>query len=185
MKILRVIAVILSTFVLSAAHAAETDDWATLSRVLSLMQGFLQIQAESQNDPRRMEKHLDGVLSGKNADANKVMDDVFEGMPREQRRQVLGIARQLVVLGRDHAVQTRKQSEENDAIQARKDLAGMGLAYFDQRQFLDAVRRNDVIAVRLFFTGRGVDTRGAREVARSAGLIEMEQLLAEQAAHKP
>ena len=40
---------------------------------------------------------------------------------------------------------------------ARKELTAMGLTYHDSRQFLDAVKRNDVLAAELFIAGRGVD----------------------------
>ena len=33
----------------------------------------------------------------------------------------------------------------------------MGLTYHDSKQFLDAVKRNDVLAAELFIAGRGVD----------------------------
>ena len=33
----------------------------------------------------------------------------------------------------------------------------MGLTYHDPKQFLDAVKRNDMIAAELFVAGRGVD----------------------------
>lgn len=33
----------------------------------------------------------------------------------------------------------------------------MGLRYFDSAQLLDAVRRDDALAVELFVAGRGVD----------------------------
>jgi len=70
------------------------------------------------------------------------------------------------------------------ATQARKHLNDMGLSYFDRQQFIDAVKRNDMIAVRLFCAGRGVDTGGAREIARKAGFAEMEQLLAGEVVQK-
>jgi hypothetical protein len=100
-------------------------------------------------------------------------------MPGEQRGQVLDLARQIVVLGQQQAAIERRQTGDSVAVQARRDLAGMGLSYFDRRQFLDAVKRNDMLAVRLYLAGLGVDTRGALEAAKRAGLGKMERLLAE------
>jgi hypothetical protein len=88
------------------------------------------------------------------------------------------------MLGQKQAQIERKRQEEGDAIQARKDLAGMGLSYFDRKQFLDAIKRNDKLAVQLFLGGRGIDPRTGLEAARGAGLVEMEQLLADAGARK-
>jgi hypothetical protein len=41
------------------------------------------------------------------------------------------------------------------AVQARKELSAMGLTYYSQDQFVDAVRRNDRIAFELFIKARG------------------------------
>ena len=184
MKLLRVLALLSFAFSTGAAQASELDDWTTFGRMLSLVQGLLQVTAESGGEARRAEQHFDGLLSGKNADANKLADEMFADMPREQRGQVLGIARTLVALGQKQAQVERRRAEEGDAIQARKDLAGMGLSYFDRRQFIDAVKRNDRLAVHLYLGGRGIDARAGLEAARGAGLVEMEQLIAGESAGK-
>jgi hypothetical protein len=184
MKLLRVFAVLSLALSTGAAQATELDDWSTFGRMLSLVQGFLQVSAESGGDVRRTEKHFDGLLSGKNADANKLAEEMFGDMPGEQRGQVLGLARTLVALGQQQAQVERKRAQEGDAIQARKDLAGMGLSYFDRKQFLDAVKRNDRLAVQLYLGGGGVDARAGLEAAKGAGLVEMEQLIAEASAKK-
>jgi twitching motility two-component system response regulator PilH len=41
-------------------------------------------------------------------------------------------------------------------LEARRQLASMGLQYFSQEQFSDALKRKDKLAVRLFVTGRGI-----------------------------
>jgi twitching motility two-component system response regulator PilH len=41
-------------------------------------------------------------------------------------------------------------------LEARRQLASMGLQYFSQEQFLAAIKRKDKLAVRLFVTGRGI-----------------------------
>ena len=177
MTLLRLLAV--PALALSAANvqASEMDDWAMFGRMLSLMQGFVQVGADSGADARHVEKHFDGLLSGKNADANKLAEEMFGDMPGEQRGQMLGFARTLVALGQKQAQADRKRAEEGEAIQARKDLAGMGLSYFDRQQFLAAVKRNDRLAVQLYLGARGIDPRAGLEAAKAAGLIEMEQLL--------
>ena len=38
----------------------------------------------------------------------------------------------------------------------------MGLSYYDHGQFLDAVKRNDELAVELFIAGKGVEPEQAR-----------------------
>ncbi|MDI6748910.1 MAG: hypothetical protein QMD73_01870 [Rhodocyclaceae bacterium] len=69
-------------------------------------------------------------------------------------------------------------------IEARKNLTAMGLTYHNQSQFLDAVRRKDVLAVKLFLDGGGVDAgakgtdgKTAMELAREAGAAEIVALL--------
>jgi hypothetical protein len=61
----------------------------------------------------------------------------------------------------------------------------MGLKYHDSSEFLDAVKRNDQVAVELFVAGKGVnlgttDWRGrtAAEIARANGNERMAALLA-------
>jgi ankyrin repeat protein len=66
----------------------------------------------------------------------------------------------------------------------------MGLGYHDRNQFLDAVKRGDAIAVRLFLTGRGVDPNAkdawgntALELARRGGDPEIVALVTAAAAN--
>lgn len=184
MKPLRVFALLFFAFSTGAAQAAETEDWTTFGRMLSLVQGFLQLAAESGGDAKGVDKHVDGLLSGSNADANKLAQEMFADMPSEQRGQVLSLARSLVTLGRQQALHERRRAQQDGAIQARKDLAGMGLSYFDRQQFLDAVKRDDRLAVQLYLSGRGVDPRAGLETARAGGLVEMEQLIAEASPRK-
>jgi twitching motility two-component system response regulator PilH len=68
-------------------------------------------------------------------------------------------------------------------LEARKQLTGMGLQYFDQGQFFAAIRRGDQLAVALFIAGRGVDKdtsldgQNALAVAKEVGKVEVIQLL--------
>ncbi|MCZ7562613.1 MAG: ankyrin repeat domain-containing protein [Burkholderiales bacterium] len=74
---------------------------------------------------------------------------------------MISIGRTLLELQQKQARAERRALGDAPAIRARKDLADMGLTYHDKQQFLDAVRRGDLIAVRLFLTGRGVDPNAA------------------------
>lgn len=68
-------------------------------------------------------------------------------------------------------------------MEARKQLTAMGLQYFDQGQFLSAIRRSDQLAVALFIAGCGVDKdvrldgKTALAVAQEVGKPEIIQLL--------
>jgi hypothetical protein len=71
-----------------------------------------------------------------------------------------------------------------DALQARKDLTAMGLRYYDAKEFLEAVKRDDALAVELFIAGRGVNLasrdeqgRSALEIARQRGNTQLVELL--------
>jgi len=48
-------------------------------------------------------------------------------------------------------------TSETSALQARKDLTAIGLGYSNQEQFMDAVRRNDKLAVELYIQGDAID----------------------------
>ena len=61
----------------------------------------------------------------------------------------------------------------------------MGLRYHDSKDFLEAVKRDDLLAVELFIAGRGVnlssrdgDGRSAADLARASGNARMTELLA-------
>jgi twitching motility two-component system response regulator PilH len=47
------------------------------------------------------------------------------------------------------------------ALEARKELTAMGLQYFDQEQFVAAIRRGDILALELFAIGGGVSLQAA------------------------
>ena len=69
------------------------------------------------------------------------------------------------------------------ALDARTQLTAMGLPYFDQSQFIAAIRRSDQLAVALFIAGRGVnleavtDGKTPRAVALEVGNAEIIQLM--------
>ncbi|MRR51895.1 MAG: hypothetical protein EG825_13450 [Rhodocyclaceae bacterium] len=49
------------------------------------------------------------------------------------------------------------------ALEARKELTAMGLQYYDQEQFVAAIRRGDMLALELFVIGGGVSLQDADE----------------------
>ena len=130
------------------------------------------------------------MLAGRNSEANRaiagLLDDATSDMPAESRDKVTAIGRDLTALARRGiAQQPAMPLSAESAIQARKDLSAMGLNYYDAKQFLDAVKRDDLLAVELYIAGGGVnlsardaDGRSALEIARANGNARMSELLA-------
>jgi len=173
----------------SADLSAENDEWRIFGRVLALVQSVTHVAAQS-NDPRAVEKSVAGLLSGEHPEANRLagelMTDAFEDMPPQYRASVMALAQDLAAIARkERARQPYSSSGIDGALQARKDLAAMGLRYFDTAQFLDAVKRDDSLAIELFIAGRGVDlgTRdadglNALEIAQRRNNRKLADLLA-------
>jgi hypothetical protein len=192
MSLKHVLAAIVAAGAIGAAHAqapaAPAADWATFGRFLSLIQLFVQSAcppAAAQNcDPNAAQKAFDDIANGRNPEANALMLDIFAGVPAPEREKMLAIGRTMAAMNRKQMAAEGQIQNDSAAIQARKDLAAMGLSYHDRNQFLDAVRRGDAIAVRLFLTGRGVDPNAkdawghsALELARRGGDPEIITLL--------
>lgn len=164
-----------------AGSAAESgnggtdDEWRTFGRVIALVQSVVHVAARSA-DPHAMERGVERLLSGADPEANRLagelLDDAFEDMPAKYRGNVMALARDLATIaareraGRPHAPDATRADA---ALQARKDLAAIGLRYYDAAQFLDAVRRGDRLAVELFVVARGVDL-GARDAEQMSAL---------------
>ncbi|MGB8434553.1 MAG: hypothetical protein WCE38_09865 [Burkholderiales bacterium] len=146
-----------AAFIALPAHAAgsTSDDWATFSRFLSILQVVMQTAAK--DDGKQSQQAFDEILAGRNAEANELAKELFAEVPDPEREKMISIGRSLLVINQRQAALDARAAGEMRAIQARKDLAGMGLVYHDRVQFLDAVRRGDVIAARLFLVGGGVD----------------------------
>jgi hypothetical protein len=196
MRTTRLLAVLLA-FALAPVPAratSENDDWALLGGVLALAQSVLRAAVASP-DPRAAEREIDAILSGSHPEANRLGSRVFAEaapeMPAEVRASLGAIARDLVLLARLEQARAAarggaasSERDRREALQARRELAAIGLAYYDPAQFLDAVQRDDALAVELYVLGRGVnlaarDAGGhtALEIARRAGNRRIASLL--------
>ena len=180
------------------AHAAD-DDWTTVSRMLAVAQTVLSAALSSPpGDTRRSDAVLDSILEGRNADANAVAGEMFADMPASLRSQVAAVARSALSLSRRQAQQTSPvpvvpastmsaqevraggmaAGADRTAIAARRDLNAMGNRYHVAGEFLDAVRRDDVLAARLYIAGRGLDARAIERGRDLASSPAMKALLA-------
>ena len=189
---LRILIVLLALTALPARAATEEEGWQAFGHALTLVQALVGIAVRSE-DPQANLKGIDDVLAGRNAEANRaiagLLEDATSDMPSQYREQVVAIGRDLTSLARRDLAQTPSSlggaASVQSALQARKDLTAMGLSYYDSRQFLDAVKRDDALAVELFLAGRGVnlasrdgDGRSALEIARANGNKPLAELLA-------
>lgn len=170
MRALRVLT-LLVLFPLGAAAAPaddEADDWRVIGGLLALVQQVVH-QAASSPDPAAAQRSVDRILAGENAEANRiaagVMDEILQDVPAEQRGAFVAIGRDLLTLARREQARAAMQPlvaaepSRHDALQARKELHAMGLRYWDEQQFLEAVRRGDRIAVDLFIAARGLESK--------------------------
>jgi hypothetical protein len=171
------------------AQAAE-EDLPAFGHALTLVHLFVRIAAESET-PQQSLKAIDDVLLGRNPAANEavagLLGEALADVPREHRSTIAAIGRDLASLARKNLRKSgaAESSLLINPLQARKDLNAMGLSYYDSKQFLDAVKRNDVLAVELYIAGRGVDLasrdfwgRDALELARANGNTRIAELLA-------
>ncbi len=168
------------------ARAASDDQegWEALGHALTLIHTMVRIGAAA--DPYR---GLDDVLAGRNHEANRafagLLGEATAEMPPQYRDRVTSIGRDLVSIARKGITKGEQtQGSLDSALQARKDLNAMGLRYHDEQQFLDAVKRDDGLAVELFVAGRGVNLssrdaggRSALEIARANGNESLAELL--------
>lgn len=171
------------------AAAQDDDGWKAFGYALTLAQVLTNTAAQS-DDPQ---KGFDEVLAGRNAEANQAMSGLLEeatsDMPPQYRSRVASIGRDMATIarkqvGKPAAANSAERSPEH-ALRARKDLTAMGLRYHDPKDFLEAVGRDDALAVELFIEGRGVNLgakdaqgRTALDIARARGNQPMAQLLA-------
>jgi hypothetical protein len=166
MRSARLLAVLLLLPVSASAASEDTDDWKLIGGVLALVQQIVHLAANSP-DPNAAQKGVDAILSGQDAQANRVASGVLDGalqdVPAEQRGIFIAIGRDLLTLARREreratALPATERGTQADPVQARKDLQAMGLKYWDEQQFLEAVRRGYRIAVDLFLAARGLQS---------------------------
>lgn len=197
MRTLRILIslLLLSPAAASAGAAADADDAKLAASMLALVQQVVRLAAQSP-DPQTMRKGIDGMLSGENADANRfaaiLLGEIGRDVPLEHQAMIASIGRDLLAVARRDmaraAAQPGSESAER-ALQARRDLHAMGLRYFDGGQFIEAVARDDALAVELYVRARGVNLqardaegRSALEIARSRGNPQIIAILSRAAA---
>ena len=169
-----------------AADPKYDEDWTAFGHVLTLMQQVIRIG----NSPYPDQAMAD-LLGGRNPDANQAIASLFAGataeMPPQYRDKVAAMGRDLAAMAlRSNPAPAAVQAMSADrSLQARKDLTAMGLKYYDHGEFLDAVKRNDQLAVELFIAAKGVDLserswsgRTALDIARDNGNTQLAELLA-------
>jgi hypothetical protein len=185
MKTLRAL-LITTVLAVPVSVAAADDEDKVFGHFLMLIQTFTSIAAQSASP----ERDIADVLAGKNESANKaasgLLQEITADMPPATRSQMSAIGADLISIARRSATpfSAPTSATAGDSIQARKDLTAMGLKYHDSGEFLDAVKRNDSLAVELFVASKGVDLgatdwrgRNAAEIARANGNERLATLL--------
>jgi hypothetical protein len=190
MRLIRTL--LLATLLAPTLSLAATDDDPAFGHMLSLLQVVVRLAGQS-NDPVAGVRAMDDMLAGRNLEANRAATGLFQemtaGMPTEHRDKIASIAGEVLGLARRDLgkapLSAASAGSTEGSLQARKDLTAMGLRYFDAKDYLEAVKRDDALAVELFITGRGVnlgsrdaDGRSAAEIARANGNTRLAELLA-------
>ncbi|MGQ0655067.1 MAG: hypothetical protein ACT4P4_22850 [Betaproteobacteria bacterium] len=164
------------------ARASEDD---AFGYALTLIQTIVRLG--TQTSP---EQGIADVLAGRNSEANRAIAGLFEGatseVPPQYRDQMAAIGRDLASYASRHPVTRAIDTLSTErSLQARKDLTAMGLRYYDEKQYLEAVERGDQLAVELFIAGKGVNLattdwrgRNAVDIARARGNAPLADLLA-------
>ena len=172
------------------AAASADEGWQAFGHALTLLETVVGIAARS-DDPQTNLKDIDDVLAGRNPQANSaitgLLSEVTSDMPPQYRDKVTAIGRDLTAIARRDVAKAPATAPAGleGALQARKDLNAMGLSYYDEKQFLEAVKRNDALAVELYVQAQGVNLsardasgRSAVEIARAGGNARIADLLA-------
>ena len=180
---------ILLLTVLVAPFAAQASEDEAFGHALTLVQMFVRAAMQS-DDPKAGLKAFDDVLAGRNTEANRAFAGLLEEMTAdmlpEHKSKVASIGQDLAGMARKEIARSPLESVSPErSLQARKDLTAMGLRYYDSSQFLDAVKRDDALAVELYLLGRGVnpaakgsDGRTALDIARANKNQRLADLLA-------
>src|SRR4051812_44749229 len=184
MKLIRILSFALAVLPISVRAADDAQDWTAFGHVLTLLQTAMRIGANPYPDQAMAE-----LLAGRNPEANQAIASLFAEataeMPAEYRDRVAAMGREMASLALKNPVSSTADTlSVQRSLQARKDLNAMGLRYYDQSQFLDAVKRNDELATELYIAARGVDLnerawsgRTALDIARDNGNTRLAELI--------
>ena len=169
----------------AGAQSKYDEEWTAFGHVLTLMQQVIRIGNHPYPDQAMAE-----LIGGRNPEANQAIASLFAGataeMPPEYRDKVASMGRDIAAMAlRSNPAPAAVQALSADrSLQARKDLTAMGLKYHDHGEFLDAVKRNDQLAVELFIAARGVNLeerawsgRTALDIARDNGNTQLAELI--------
>ena len=146
-----------------SAASEDAEDWKLIGGILAMVQQIVHAAAHSP-DPQAAQKGVEAILGGENAQANRiasgVMEEVMQDVPLSQRNAFVSIGRDLLVLARREqaraSVPAAGEPSPESALRARRELHAMGLTYWDEKQFADAVKRGDRIAVDLYIAAQGL-----------------------------
>jgi hypothetical protein len=161
MRTFRILAVLLIPLAATPVRAAgETEDWRFIGGALALVQKIVELAAHAP-DPQAAQKEVDAMLKGENSEANRLasglLGEILVDVPPEYRGAFASISRDLLTLARrDQLRGGGEQGMREEALRARKELHAMGLRYWDEQQFREAVKRGDRIAVDLFVAAQGL-----------------------------
>lgn len=159
------LAAVVSLSVMPVQAAEDAEDWRLFGNVLALVQQFVRVAAAAP-DAESAQKGVDSVLAGKNAEANRavgdVLSDVLREMPAEQRGAFTSIARDVLTIARREQLRVPIEKDKDEALRARRELHAMGLRYWDEQQYQEAVKRDDRIAMDLYIAGKGLPARTPR-----------------------
>ena len=185
MKSIRILSFALAVLPVGAHAADDAQDWTAFGHVLTLLQTAMRIGSNPYPD-----QAMADLLAGRNPEANQAIASLFAGataeMPPEYRERVASIGRDMASLAlRNPVSSTADTLSVQRSLQARKDLNAMGLRYYDEGEYLGAVKRSDQLATELFIAGRGVNLdartwtgRSALDIARDNGNTQLADLIA-------
>ena len=134
---------------LAPLGAAAGEDEA-FGHALTLVQIFVQAASRSENPLASGEASR--ALAG-------LMEEATADLTPDQKAKVAAIGRDLTAMAQKQVAPFGALGVApgaDAALQARKDLTAMGLRYYDEGQFHDAVKRGDKLAVDLFVAGKGL-----------------------------
>ena len=185
MKSLRILFLALAVLPMSSRAADDAQDWTAFGHMLTLLQTAMRIGVSPSPD-----QAMADLLAGRNYEANQAIASLFAGataeMPDEYRARVAAIGREMasLALKQQAAAPATSGISADRTLQARKDLTGMGLRYYDHGEFLDAVKRNDELATELYIAAKGVNLterawsgRTALDIARDNGNMRLAELI--------